>query len=385
MNKGWARCCALALLAALPVSCEGQMLHVGSELNGDGGSDGGAPFVAGRASQGGSESAGSGVGAALGFGGGAGRVGLGGGAGRVGLGGGAGRVGLGGAGGRSGFGGSVDAAGAPGAGFGGETAGCGCSKGVYCEFDGPCHSFECTLAQEACTPVTCEGGPPCNVQSGPVTGLPASQLRGICFDNSDLFVVDAGTSRVMRYVWPDLQLISSFPIQNGLPGDCAVVADTFYYTDARWNSITRVDLASGSIQPSIAAPALHPRSLAADEEGFWVSCDETPQIFLVNLTGSVIRSIPNKVTTNACDGMAATPTGLWCLDLAQMALWKLSKQNGTVVAGPFFSAARQGLTIIGGVLYGTSDGFVYDPQGHLSGPPERINGIAPYILQNVEL
>jgi hypothetical protein len=124
--------------------------------------------------------------------------------------------------------------------------------------------------------------------------------------------------------------------------------------------------------------------VAWDDGSLWVSADDAASLFRISLTGEVLAVLPNRGTTNACDGLEATSTGLWCLDLATMALIKFSKLDGAVLAGPFFVPARNGLAVIDGTLFGATDGFVYDPQGGTIGVNGPI-GLAAFELHGTAL
>jgi hypothetical protein len=213
--------------------------------------------------------------------------------------------------------------------------------------------------------------------------MPQRQPDGLCYYAGEVLLLEDGAIR--HFGWPDLEARRFHLLGRDLLGDCAVVDGVVYYPDVSAGSIGTVVLSTGTVTPhAFGALASAPRAVAADEGALWVSADGTPTLSKLSTTGTLLGEIPNTGATNACDGLEATTTGLWCLDLAAMVLFKLSKQDGVLLAGPFFGPPLAGLALIDGTLWAGSTGMVYDVQGGLRGLPGQVGGLVPLELDGVE-
>lgn len=256
-----------------------------------------------------------------------------------------------------------------------------CREGSYCSMSGECVRFSCSLSSELCAPSACEGAGEsgCGLSSAEITPLAGvSDLKGLCHDGTDLFVVDDAAGSILRLSWPGLESLAKYPAPGPLLGDCGVLDGAVFFASYRKAGVGRLDLASSQVS-YVALPARISklRAVASDGEALWVSADEPRRLFRVSPRGELLATIPVSTTTNGCDGLEATPTGLWCLDLARMTLSKLSPTSGVVLAGPFFAPPRRGLALIDGTLWAGSDGLVYALDGFgLTGTDDRFSGIA---------
>lgn len=258
-----------------------------------------------------------------------------------------------------------------------------CPAEQLCTPEHACVPYECRLETESCGTPLCEGGGDCSVSWGPLTELPTVETQGLCYADGRLFVVEAGLGNVRSFSWPDLSPLARTAIPGSVFGDCATIGAALYFPGQ--NGIGRLDLASGDITvPAFRIRGTWARAVAADEGTLWASLDGGPELVRYSLDGTPLGQVPNTMTANECDGLEATPTGLWCIDLASRVLFKLSKQDGSVLAGPFFSQPSYALALIDGRLWAADDGFVYDPEGGLTGPDQPVEGIHPLILAGVE-
>jgi hypothetical protein len=240
----------------------------------------------------------------------------------------------------------------------------------------------CDLATESCGTPLCEGAETCSATAGPLIPLPRREPDGLCYSAGEVLLVEDGALR--RFGWPDLEARQSHRLGNTLLGDCAVIDGVVYYPDIGAGSIGTLVLSTGEVSPyALGAPFSRPRAVAADQGALWVSADSTAMITRISTTSDFLGELPNTGVTNACDGLEATDSGLWCLDLAARVLFKLSKQDGTVLAGPFFGPPLMGLALIDGTLWGGSTGMVYDSQGGLIGPPGSVGGLVPLELHGI--
>jgi hypothetical protein len=238
----------------------------------------------------------------------------------------------------------------------------------------------CDLATESCGAALCEGEQSCSASAGPLLAIPNQQAHGLCFHDGEILLVAGGS--LQRFGWPDLEARRSHRLGPQVLGDCALLDGVVYYPDVRASSIGTLVLSTGEGNLyAIGAPAPAPRAVAADQGTLWVSTDTSPLIFRLSTKGDLLGDVPNTATTNACDGLEATATGLWCLDLASTVLFKLSKQDGSVLAGPFFGPPLYGLALIHGTLWSASTGMQYDPEGGLTG--SSVGGLVPFVLNGV--
>lgn len=267
---------------------------------------------------------------------------------------------------------------------------CGeCCLGEVCLSDVGCRAFSCDTAAETCSLTICSQPGDCGLEPGSMTtlGLAARPL-GLCYADNELFIAQ-NDGAVVRLAWPSFELIGTIPSVRAYPGDCAVLDGFLYYPNVSGaypnvtsGSIVRVDLATSSTSVAFPSPAPRPRAIAADGNTLWISADDASQV-LFNVSaesatlGHLLRTLPLTAMVNACDGLVATPTGLWCSDIAAAALLKISKQDGTLLEGPFFMPPWYGLELIDGNLWAASDGFVYDQTtGFLTGPNDAKRSVA---------
>jgi hypothetical protein len=242
--------------------------------------------------------------------------------------------------------------------------------------------LDCDLATESCGAPLCEGEQPCSATAGALVPLVNREPDGVCYHDGEVLLVEDGALR--RLGWPDLVARQSHRLGGTLVGDCAVIDGVVYYPDVSAGSIGTLVLSTGAVSPyAFGTPSAEPRAVAADQGALWVAADATPMLSRISTKGEFQREIPNTGVTNACDGLEATVSGLWCLDLAGKVLFKLSKEDGTVLAGPFFGPPVMGLALIDGTLWGASTGMVYDAQGGLTGSSGSVGGLVPFELQGV--
>jgi hypothetical protein len=242
------------------------------------------------------------------------------------------------------------------------------------------------VAREQCEPSRCEDEAGCGVSSGEITPLTAgSTMLGLAYDGTSLFVLERleVEFRLKRLSWPALEPIVWFGLANAqFLGDPAVLDGFMYVPDKVQTSIARVDLTSGKVT-ELPSPALEPTAVAADGDALWVSADgEAKQLFRISLAGELLGQVANTVANTGCGGLEATSTGLWCLDREATTITKISKEDGSVLAGPFFVPPRVGLTLIDGQLWAGSDGSTYAGSAVIA-PPVPSSGIGPLELRGV--
>jgi hypothetical protein len=85
-----------------------------------------------------------------------------------------------------------------------------------------------------------------------------------------------------------------------------------------------------------------------------VSCDgpgEENFLYQPGLDGTVMQrlSIP---TCNACDGMALWQSSIWCTDLCDDVLLKISTLDGSTERGPIAHDSDPGLDFVDGEMWG---------------------------------
>jgi hypothetical protein len=230
------------------------------------------------------------------------------------------------------------------------------------------------------------------VVPGEVTELPVSAVSGLCGSGADLYVVDGDAFAIYRFKWPSLDVLESYDIPTNIGpsvlGDCTVLDGILYYADVGKDSIGSVALASGEVNArEFPTPASRPRSIAADDDALWVSCDDANEFYRVSTVGEVLRSVPNSITENGCEGLYVTATGIWCSDTAALALFEVSSRDGSALAGPFVLPFWEGLTVIDDTFWIGSNGYVPADDGiGLTRPNEGYTvGVARLTLRGLTL